>query len=89
MKKMRMLGKEFCGEDIYELLVNHLPDMVHAVDDSGKIIYANYTSEITLGYTADEMKNMHVSELYAEDLRDDVIKGFDNLKETGFKKGKS
>jgi len=85
MTKMRVEQSEIANADIFEILLDHFPDMIHSVDDEGNILYTNRTAESLLGYTREELWSMNIRQLYAADMLDAVQKGFSELKQSGEK----
>lgn len=61
---------DFEGEDAEELfrdLIEQSPDLVMCVAPSGTILYANPTTQRTLGYEASALAEMHFADLLADD----------------------
>lgn len=57
---------------------HNFQDCIYYTNFHGKFIYCNvYTEELT-GYTEDEMKQMHFTELIREDFREDIAKFYEN-----------
>ena len=76
---------EISDADIFEVLLDNFPDMIHSVDDKGQIVYANKTAETLLGYSREELLSMNIRELYAESVLKAVDEGFSDLKKRGDK----
>jgi histidine kinase len=85
MTRMRIDEVEIRDADIFEILLDHFPDMIHSVDDQGNIVYTNRTAEALLGYTRDELQSMNVRDIYAPRVQDALEKGFSDLKQEGDK----
>lgn len=85
MSRMRIDKTEIRDADIFEILLDHFPDMIHSIDDDGNIIYTNRTTEILLGYTQDELSSMNIRQIYADEVLKDLERGFLDLKERGDK----
>ena len=85
MTRMRINQIEISNADIFEVLLNNFPDMIHSVDDKGQIVYANKTAETLLGYSRKELLSMNIRELYAESVLKAVDEGFSDLKKRGDK----
>ena len=85
MTRMRINQIEISNADIFEVLLNNFPDMIHSVDDKGQIVYANKTAETLLGYSREELLSMNIRELYAESVLKAVDEGFSDLKKRGDK----
>jgi len=86
---MRIDEIEIKNASIFEILLDNFPDVIHSIDDSGNIVYTNRTAETLLGYSRDELLTMNIREIYAEDVLEDVERGFSDLKERGEKRVES
>ncbi len=89
MSRMRIDHVEIHEADIFEVLLDSFPDMVHSVDDDGNIIYTNKTAEALLGYTCEELLKINIRQLYADSVLKDVDTGFSSLKKDGGWSGES
>lgn len=89
MVRMRINQHEFSDVNLYRVVLDNLPDMVHSVDSDGKIIYANKAAENLLGYSHDELIGMVIQDLYSPSIRDKVASGFTELKQSGDKRVES
>ena len=58
MSRMRIEEVEIRDADIFEILLDNFPDMIHSIDDKGNIVYTNKTAETLLGYSSDELLAM-------------------------------
>ena len=68
------------SKDIFEEIVLGFPDIIHSVDESGRIVSTNNKAIELLGYTRDEIIGKDMIELYADEVRDQVRFGFEELK---------
>jgi len=82
---MRIDANEIRNADIFEILLDNFPDMIHSIDDDGNIVYTNKTAEKLLGYTREELLTMNIRQLYADELLEEVERGFSDLKAKGDK----
>ena len=82
---MRINHMEINNADIFEVLLDNFPDMIHSVDDNGQIVYANKTAEKLLGFSQEELLSMNIREIYAPSVLEAVDKGFSDLKKRGDK----
>ena len=89
MTTMRIDEIEIKNASIFEILLDNFPDVIHSIDDDGNIVYTNRTAETLLGYSRDELMAMNISKIYAEDVLEDVERGFSDLKERGEKRVES
>lgn len=71
--------------DIFEILLDHFPDMIHSIDDDGTIVYTNRTAEALLGYPHHELIGMNIFQIYADEVLEAVKHGFSDLKARGDK----
>jgi len=83
MARMCVDETEIKNANIFEILLDNFPDMIHSVNGKGQIVYANKTAESLLGYTREELLTMNIREVYAESVLEEVDKGFSDLKERG------
>lgn len=86
MTKMRVNDNIIADANVYEILLENFPDMIHSVDESGSIIYVNKKAADLLGYTRRELLSMNVREIYADSVLKDMDKGFSDLIKCGDKK---
>jgi PAS domain S-box-containing protein len=82
---MRINNIEIKDADIFELLLDNFPDMIHSINDDGQIVYTNKTAEILLGYKRSELIGMNIRQIYADEVLEDVERGFRELKKEGDK----
>lgn len=85
MSKMRIEEIEIPEADIFRILLDNFPDMIHSVDETGTIVYTNRKAEDLLGYTRDELLSMNVRQIYADEVLEALEKGFTDLKQRGDK----
>jgi len=79
MKKLKIEQQEIFAENIYEPLIEHFPDIIHSVNAEGIIVLTNQKACALLGYAKDELIGMHISNIYADDVMQEVNEGFDSL----------
>jgi len=82
---MRIDQIEIRDADIFEILLDNFPDMIHSIDEQGNIIYTNKTAERLLGYSRDELLTMNIRQIYADEVLEALKRGFTDLKERGDK----
>jgi len=82
---MRIDDIEIREADIFEILLDNFPDMIHSIDEQGKIVYTNRTAETLLGYTREELLSMNIRQIYDPEILKAVEKGFSDLKRRGDK----
>ncbi len=85
MSLMRINSQEIRDADVFANLLESFPDIIHSVDDNGRIVFTNKAAERLLGYTRAEILGMHVRELYADEVLRDMERGFQDLKQRGDK----
>jgi len=85
MSKMRIQEVEIPDADIFKILLDNFPDMIHSIDDVGNIIYTNRRAEFLLGYTRQELLSMNIRQIYADEILNALENGFSDLKEKGDK----
>lgn len=86
MSRMRIEEIEIKDADIFGILLDNFPDMIHSVGDNGRIVYTNKTAERLLGYKREELLKMDVRQIYAEEVLEALNKGFSDLKKHGDKR---
>jgi len=82
---MRIQEIEIPDADIFKILLDNFPDMIHSIDDDGNIVYTNKSAEALLKYTREELLSMNIRQIYADEILEAVEKGFTELKERGDK----
>ncbi len=85
MSIMKIDDIEIREADIFKILLDNFPDMIHSIGDDGKIVYTNKTAETLLGYTSEELIGKDIKEIYADRILREMEKGFSDLKEDGDK----
>jgi len=80
---MRVDNREIRDAQIFEILLDNFPDIIHSVDENGDIVFTNKKAESLLGYTRAELLSMKVRQIYAEEVLTNMNAGFDKLKKTG------
>jgi PAS domain S-box-containing protein len=85
MTKMRIGEQDIVTANIYEILLDNFPDMIHSVGRDGNIVYANQTASRLLGYTNDELLSMNIKDVYAPEILPAVERGFKELRRDGDK----
>ena len=83
MAIMRVDNAEIRNAEIFEILLENFPDIIHSVDEQGKIVFTNKKAETLLGYTRKELLSMNVRQIYADEVLSKVEAGFSNLKKKG------
>ncbi len=68
MSQHPLSGKQL-PDDLFRAAVDAAPNGLLAVDERGKIFFANKEAETILGYTVEELIEMNVDELLPPDLR--------------------
>jgi len=76
---------EIPDADIFKILLDNFPDMIHSIDDNGNIVYTNLRAETMLGYKREELLSMNIRQIYADEVLEAVEQGFTELKEKGDK----
>ncbi|MEI6972432.1 MAG: ATP-binding protein, partial [bacterium] len=61
----------------------NFPDIIHSVDEKGRIVFTNRKAESLLGYTKQELLCMNIRQIYADEILEKLDKGFDHLKKSG------
>ena len=69
MNMMRIGNQNIITDDIFAIVIENFPDMIHSVDEDGQIVYANAKAENLLGYSRDELRKMNIRDLYAEEIQ--------------------
>ncbi|MBN2301902.1 MAG: PAS domain S-box protein [Lentisphaerae bacterium] len=85
MSKMRIDAIEIRDADIFEILLDNFPDMIHSINDDGQIVYTNKTAERLLGYSRNELATMNIRQIYADEILEALEQGFSDLKQKGDK----
>jgi PAS domain S-box-containing protein len=82
---MRINAIEIPDADIYEIVLDHFPDLIHSIDDRGTIVYANRAAERLLGYRREDLLGMDIRQIYADEVLEEMERGFRDLKRHGDK----
>ncbi|MDA3924123.1 MAG: PAS domain S-box protein [Kiritimatiellae bacterium] len=82
-------GKQIDTSSLFSTLMDNFPDMIHSVDEQGKIIFFNRRANDLLGYTENELSGMNIRQLYAPEVWETVKKGFHEIKQSGEKRVES
>jgi len=85
MAKMRIDGREISNANVFEIVFDHFPDIIHSVDSDGNIVFTNRKAESLLGYSRDELLSMNIRQIYADEILEKVEEGFSQLKKKGEK----
>lgn len=85
MNIMRIQNQDIVTDDIFQIVIEHFPDIVHSVDSEGNIVFTNKMAETLLGYSREELLSMNIREIYADEVLQELEQGFKNLKKEGEK----
>ncbi len=80
---------EIQNAEIFEIILENFPDIIHSINENGNIIFTNRAAENLLGYTREELLSMNIRELYAPEIIKAVEAGFTDLKSKGDKRVES
>jgi PAS domain S-box-containing protein len=86
---MKTADKQGEAAKVFDMVVDHFPDMIHSVDAEGNIVYVNRMATVLLDYTTDELYAMNIRQLYSSEILDAVERGFREVKQTGEKRVES
>ena len=89
MSRMRINEQDIPDADVFKILLDSFPDMIHSVDDDGTIVFTNQTATKMLGYSRQELLGMNIRQIYADEVLDELDKGFKDLKKRGDKRVES
>lgn len=78
---------EALSQDIFSNIVEHFPDIIHSVDQKGKLISVNKKATELLGYSKEELLGKNIFEIYADEIAQEVKSGFSELKKSGYLDG--
>lgn len=70
----------------FEKMFMDSPYMMHAVDKSGTIVYANNMAHAALGYDPSELIGKSIYDIYSDAVLNEVKEGFHEVQEKGFHK---
>lgn len=68
------------SEEQYRLLVEGSQELIQSVDSDGKILFVNNTWKKTLGYTDEDIKDMNVFDVIAEESHQHCMNEFERLR---------
>lgn len=80
---LRIENVPIATDDLYEILFEHFPDIIHSADGDGRIVFTNSQAAKLLGYTRQELIGMNIRELYTPDMLEAMEQGFEALKSRG------
>ena len=81
MKYRMNLGQgEFLTDDFFAAALDGFPDMVHCIDNEGRIVFTNRQEVESLGYTREELRSMTVDQIYATHRLGNMREGLEQLK---------
>ena len=89
MSRMIVNDTEIQNAEIFEIILDNFPDIIHSVNDNGNIIFTNRAAESLLGYTRGELLGMNVRQIYAPEILEAMESGFTDLKAKGDKRVES
>jgi PAS domain S-box-containing protein len=89
MNRMKVGNREIRDADVFQILLDNFPDIIHSVDDDGNIVFTNKKAEALLGYPREELLSMNVREIYADEVVANMQTGFEQLKAEGDKQMES
>ncbi|OHE58484.1 MAG: hypothetical protein A2Z47_10465, partial [Thermodesulfovibrio sp. RBG_19FT_COMBO_42_12] len=85
--EMKRLEAELqTSEERYRDLVENSPEMIHSVNKERLFIGVNKTELSILGYSLEEMLNMRLEDIVAEDHKDNVIRHIERVIHEGWSK---
>ena len=76
------LAEGFTG-NIFENIVRHFPDIIHSVDENGRLVSVNLKAVELLEYSEEELIGKSVFDIYPDKVLDKVKVGFKQLKQEG------
>ncbi len=89
MSRMIVNDTEIQNAEIFEIILDNFPDIIHSVNDDGNIIFTNRAAETLLGYSRSELLSMNVRQIYAPEILEAMESGFTDLKAKGDKRVES
>ena len=89
MSRMIIEDTEIQNADIFEIILDNFPDIIHSVNEDGNIVFTNRAAAALLGYTHDELLGMNVRQIYAPEILEAMESGFTDLKAKGDKRVES
>lgn len=82
-QQMQVGGAEASNSDFFDQLIEFFPDIVHSVDEHGRILSTNQKASELLGYTRAELIGKSVFDIYPEQISRKVRSGLEALKKKG------
>ncbi len=70
-------------DNILSSIIDSFPDIIHSVDEKGRIVFVNKKATLLLGYSREELLGKDVFEIYADEVVQAAQAGFKRLKEKG------
>jgi PAS domain S-box-containing protein len=89
MSRMIVNDTEIQNAEIFEIILENFPDIIHSVNENGNIIFTNRAAESLLGYSRSELLSMNVRQIYAPEILEAMESGFTDLKAKGDKRVES
>jgi PAS domain S-box-containing protein len=89
MSRMIVNDTEIQNAEIFEIILENFPDIIHSINENGDIIFTNRAAENLLGYSRGELLSMNIRQLYAPEILEAVEAGFTDLKTKGDKRVES
>jgi PAS domain S-box-containing protein len=89
MSRMIVNDTEIQNAEIFEIILENFPDIIHSIDDDGNIVFTNRAAELMLGYTRAELYSMNIRQIYAPEILEAMEAGFSDLKAKGDKRVES
>ena len=89
MSRMIVNDTEIQNAEIFEIILDNFPDIIHSVNDNGNIVFTNRAAETLLGYGRNELLSMNVRQIYAPEILEAMESGFTDLKAKGDKRVES
>jgi PAS domain S-box-containing protein len=83
MSILRIANQSIATEDVFQVIIEHFPDIVHSVNEDGKIVFTNRKAEELLGYSRKELLGMSIRQIYAPEVLQAMERGFKTLKASG------
>jgi PAS domain S-box-containing protein len=89
MSRMRVNDTNIQNAEIFEIILDNFPDIIHSINEDGNIVFTNRAAENLLGYSHAELLSMNIREIYAPEILEAVEAGFSDLKSKGDKRVES
>jgi len=83
MSRMIVNDTEIQNAEIFEIILENFPDIIHSIDENGDIVFTNRAAETLLGYSRSELLTMNIRQLYPPEILTAVEAGFTDLKAKG------